>query len=658
MKGGESFGINNTSFGNIIIALNMFKYYIKVEYKDVDDALKNGVYYFTFSLNENNNLVTSFGLTNELIVNGNLDIRNSKTFLDLGIKDSLYNLVLNGLSYKEVSKSRRDQDSDIDFEIESGIPSTLQIELAQNEIPKYILTLNPAAPKEKFTGTSNTIGNVTGPGQDMDSLIQTQKQLLTQYNQDKSDVNKDNLIANEKLLFLSINSSINSLDEQTLEELYKLLVDSKNFILEDELIQSYNGVLTIVSKKIPKEDKDRLTPKPKPKPKPRPAPEPKADTKSVDSLTDKEVLLVDKLTPELKDKLVKMLNEKVNTENNATITSLIKRSYGELLEYLKGKQYINDTNDISPLAKIFLLFWRKFIININKEGKLNSDFLGDYLNLDNIFESINSVLKKHPEIDSPQKIESKWPDIFQEINEEFKVRNEQTPPVNTKVGGGVANSKVILVNNNNNDLNVSEFAEPIIYLTSKTPDKIVSFSQINSKGGKIPVFGYLTVGKQLMLKMLELQTNQKVSFKQEDSKLQKFKNLASANPMLVTGVATYIFNAIVNFGIERLGMDFYSVKEMVKSVCTSLFGPVAGFILATSVTWFLPDPKRPEKPAEKEFWTAAKENANNIREMFPTPNSTSRPPNGGGKKKSRKNIKTKRSKKRGSRKVRRSHRRN
>ena len=257
MKGGESYGINNTSFGNIIIALNMFKYYIKVDYKDDTDSSKNGVYYFIFNLNENNNLVTSFGLTNEILVNGNLDIRNSKTFLDLSIKNDLYNLILNGLAYKQDSERRREQD--IVFEIENGVTSTLQIELGKNEIPKYTLTLNPAAPEEKFTGTANTIGKPKSKSANpktIDELIKDQTDLLAEYKKDPSPINKGLLITNEEELFLSINSSIDSLDEQMLEELYKLLIDSNNFILEDENINSsYNGVLFIVSKKYPRKPK-------------------------------------------------------------------------------------------------------------------------------------------------------------------------------------------------------------------------------------------------------------------------------------------------------------------------------------------------------------------------------------------------------------------
>jgi hypothetical protein len=241
------------------------------------------------------------------------------------------------------------------------------------------------------------------------------------------------------------------------------------------------------------------------------------------------------------------------------------------------------------------------------------------------------------------------------MGEEFVVKSKG----DNKVGGGIANAQVILVNNSS-DLNVSEFAEPIIYLTSKNPKKIVNFSKIGDKEGKIPVFGYLTVGKQLMLELLELQTNQKVSFQPEDSKTQKFKKLAMANPALVIGVATYLFNAIVNIGIDKLGFDFYTVKEMVTHVCTTLFGSVGGNILATTTTWFLPDPKTRSSDvgmsaAVKSFWETAVEYG---KQITGTGSSAKGPVSGpsGGKKKSRKNIK-KLNKKRGSRKVRRSHRR-
>ena len=47
MKGGESFGINNMSFGNIIIALNNYKFYIKLQYtnSDQEETPKSGIYY-------------------------------------------------------------------------------------------------------------------------------------------------------------------------------------------------------------------------------------------------------------------------------------------------------------------------------------------------------------------------------------------------------------------------------------------------------------------------------------------------------------------------------------------------------------------------------------------------------------------------------------
>jgi hypothetical protein len=669
MKGGESFGINNTSFGNIIIALNMFKYYIKVDYVEDKDSPKNGVYYFIFNLNEGeeeedkkkdkkeekkkkkkNNLVTSFGLTNEILVNGNLDIRNSKTFLDLSIKNDLYNLLLNGLAYKQDSERRTELD--IVFEIKSGIPSTLQIELAKNEIPKYSLTLNP----EKYPGTANKIGKPKSKSENpktIDELIKDQPYLLAEYKKVPSTINKDLLITNEEELFLSINSSIDSLDVQMLEELYKLLIDSNNFILEDENINSsYNGVLFIVSQKIPKETKTRL----KPAIQPKPIPQPEADTKLVEN-SNKKFLLADKLTPFLKNQLVQILDKKVNPEKIGSGGRMIKSSYDGLFEYLKNKGYIEDDNTISSFGKYVLLFWRKFVIKFIKDG--NKDYLVEYEKLVNIWDSIDEVLKKHPEIDSIEKIESNWQTLFQEMDEQFAERSEP----DNKVGGATENAQVLLVNNSE-ELNVSEFAEPIIYLTSKSPDKIVAFSKIDSKDGKIPVFGYLTVGKQLMLKLLELQTNQRVSFKPEDSKTQKFKNFAVRNPALIIGVATYLFNGFVNYGIDKLGLDFYTVKEMITHVCTTLFGPTAGFILSTTSTWFLPDPKTRASDVGvskvvKDFWSSAMDYASQMKFPGSSSGATPMPPDppAGGKKKSRKNIKIKRTKKRGSRKVRRSHRR-
>ena len=552
--------------------------------------------------------------------------------------------------------------------------------MAKNEIPKYILTLNPEDPSEKFTGTANKIGNVTGPSQDMDSLIQTHKQLLTQYKQDKTNINKDNLIANEKLLFLSINSSINSLDVPKLEELYKLLIDSTNFILEDENTNSaYNGALFIVSKKIPNETKNRLTPKTIPKQKVNTTAQPALttipqqevntapildikqivnDTKSVKDL-NKEILLSNKITEEVRDKLVLMINEKVNKENNKEVSDFILNAYNALFTELKTREYIKEDGTITDMGKFVLLFWRKILIALIQIAPLN--VINNLAILEIVWNSIIEVLSRNS-IDSLEEIESNWKKLFQEIKEVFdaKIQEAVAPKIqgDNMVGGGVANAEVILVNNSS-DLNVSEFAEPIIYLTSKNPKKIVNFSKIGDKEGKIPVFGYLTVGKQLMLELLDLQTNQRVSFQPEDTKTQQFKKLAMANPALVIGVATYLFNAIVNLGIDKLGFDFYTVKEMVTHVCTSLFGSVAGNILATTTTWFLPDPKTRSSDvgmtaAVKSFWETAVEYG---KQITGTGSSSKGPVSGrgGGKKKSRKNIK-KLNKKRGSRKVRKSHR--
>ena len=175
MKGGDSFGMNNATFGNIIIALNMFKYYIKVQYSNDSEKDKNGVYFFIFDLNENN-FVTSYGLTNDILVNGNLDIRNSKSFLDLGINQKKYEALLSGKAYKKIGES------DL-FNEESGIDSTLKINIKENEIPYITLLLGEI----QIPGTPNKLGTNIPANNNIESL----QKLIENHNRSLEDYEKD-----------------------------------------------------------------------------------------------------------------------------------------------------------------------------------------------------------------------------------------------------------------------------------------------------------------------------------------------------------------------------------------------------------------------------------------------------------------------------------
>ena len=133
MKGGESFGINNMSFGNIIIALNNYKFYIKLQYtnSDQEETPKSGIYYFVFDLKKNN-MVTSFGLPDKILVDGNLDTNISKTSLDIGLNNGVLKLYLDGKAYKNTNNT-------ITFNEDDGLNSNLQI-FDSKTGPQYILT--------------------------------------------------------------------------------------------------------------------------------------------------------------------------------------------------------------------------------------------------------------------------------------------------------------------------------------------------------------------------------------------------------------------------------------------------------------------------------------------------------------------------------------
>ena len=109
-----------------------------------------------------------------------------------------------------------------------------------------------------------------------------------------------------------------------------------------------------------------------------------------------------------------------------------------------------------------------------------------------------------------------------------------------------------------------------------------------------------------------------------------------ANPILALTVVGGIANAI---GVAMAQSGLYGIKDIptIKEVIISVFESIFGKGLKSSALWltlstYMSDPDR-------------------TKSWFKKPDQ---PPAGGGKKKSRKNIKTKRTKKRASRKVRRS----
>ena len=595
MKGGESFGINNISLGNIIIALNNYNFYIKLQYTDENDKDKNGVYYFIFDLKDND-IITSYGLTNKILVNGNLDIRNSKTFLDLDLnKSNEYELFLKGKAYKSLD----DSTAQISFNEKDGIPSGLEIALAQNEVPKYILTFG-IQQKQEIPGKAERNLPTACTLDELNTYISDQKSNIQTYNTDKNDLNKDLVLTNQTKLFTCITFLIDSMDTPTITEVYKLLNDTNNLILDDSAsMSSYTGILANLTRKIKTIDKTILTPVKGPiKPISQPPSNQQQPNQSTGQNTtqptqgkkksgedDNKTLLLsniydDKLQSQLTDTLSQTISNKGIAEN----------AYNYLFKTLKTQNYIDEQNNINEMGKVIANAYRRVIIKLVKNGITNLYF-------PNIYSSIIDVLKEK-NITTMEMLDSNWASLLPFIIQANSKINQKK-----MIGGATANCKVILENNEDDIKNISEFGEPIIYINNNKSNIV----GLNSKYNKIPVFGYLTVGKQLMLILLELQTNQRVSFKQQQTKTEKAKAMlyefAVRNPAAAAGIATIFANGITKILIES-GIPYANNLPHVKEVVTYILSGLVGDWVAPVLTGWLPSADRNKSSSSSDSSSA------------------------------------------------------
>jgi len=571
MKGGESFGINNISFGNIIIALNNYKFYIKLQYTDESDEDKNGVYYFIFDLKDND-IITSYGFTNKILVNGNLDIRNSKTFLDLDLnKSKEYELFLKGKAYKSLDNST----AEISFNEKDGIPSGLEIALAQNEVPKYILTFG-IQQKQEIPGKGERNLPKECTLDDLKTYIKDQKSSIEEYNKVKNDTNEKSVVENQPKLFTCITFLIDSMDTPTITEVYNLLNDTNNLILDDTNRSSYTGILSNLTRKIKSIDKTILTPVKAPLQQSnqqigQPTNQQKQIQKQVKKKVDevnKDLLLSDNYTPKIKEKLVETLNNIISNKD------VSQKAYNYLFGKLIQGNYMDSQNKINEMGKVIANAYRRTIINLVKNKKMSLQFNSATgqkpLNFSTTYSSIIKVLEAQ-NIKTIDELDSNWNTLLPSIVESI---------LSIKKGGATENCKVILENNEDDIKNISEFGEPIIYIDNNKSNIV----GLNSKYNKIPVFGYLTVGKQLMLILLELQTNQRVSFKQPQTTTEKVKAMltefAIRNPAAAAGLATILANGVTKILIES-GIPVPHVKDLVTKILSFLVGDwAAPYLLA------------------------------------------------------------------------------
>ena len=591
MKGGNSFNINSVSFGNIVLALNNYKFYIKLNYKDSTDIDntngKNGIYYFIFDL-KNNQMISSYGLTNKIIVNGNLDIRNSKTFLDMNLNsENQYELILNGKAYKSISDTTNNTD-EIEFDENDGIQSTLQMFLSENEIPNYILSLGlkPDQLPKELPGN----GVVLKPGDcdttKLNELMTEQTTYIGIYNssEDKSNITQV-IESNQNDLFTCISSLMDSMDDDTIINVYNFLVDKNNFVNLDTISGKYVGITSAISRLI--KSKKLQIPK-------NTQVAPEAPTEKVTAAAPqsqdipqqtKTLLLTTIYDEDLKQKLINSLGTKL--KNNG----IAQNAYDVLFTNLKNDNYI-DSNDntINEIGKIISVAYRKLIIQLYNGGTtLDNVSFRDLYQITNTYLSDNNIK-------DVKTLEDSWSNISQNILLQFN-KLHKSPMEKKQEGGGLTSNAIPIIENNSDDYtDIQQFSEPIIYLNKKQKDNVKSINTTDTN--KIPVFGYLTIGKQLMIILLEIQTNNRVPFKYEkpSNSYEKAKNMLTGLlkrfPILGTTFLITVANALTKILIEA-GVPMIHVKTVVTTILTGLIGETTTWALTSWLPGANPSPETP-----------------------------------------------------------------
>ena len=670
MIGGNSFGVNNASLGNIIIALNMYKFYIKLKKND-----DNKIYYFVFDLNNNNDLVNSFGLTDTILTNGNTPLRNSKTFLDLnGAKEKKFIITLKGIVYNSpISSQFSSAGSEIEFIESSGAKGTLKISVAKKEntdanIPIFELIIGEME-EQIFRGESYSTPLLPMSRYNLNSLINQLKEVKNEYDAiDSTNVvlKQATLIrlkTREDELFSSINHlSINEFSDNDLVYLYKYLVGNK------DLREKYATKSSVILEKIKQRDAenknhlllDQL--KGVSVIQPPTIQDPTIQTQltmqqQLDNIKNKVIVklrneILHQIIDQYKyiknvdgtEKLISPSNEgtkKLIKKYNLVTSNNAKNSINQLYEFLKTNNYINlENNALNENGEKISNIFYNFIVylisrNHKSESIISAEELSDILNMINetvltnpsdsvskLFStSLLNYLTKQMHIEEATAIaeaaaateeaetygqEEGLGDMGEEglgPETSMSISGEKNARQFVQFGGGDINQNaIIILENNTTNLDISEFAEPVIYLVKDTSN-LENVRTMGSDNPNIPVFGYLTVGKPLLLKLLEIQTNQRVSFAPEDSKYKKAINtilgFMQANPILTGGIVTSMLNEL-SIKIKTSELPYAEnmpiLKDALKTIITHIIGPNA----AGWAVWLLSDAPKPVAEATLE----------------------------------------------------------
>ena len=494
--------INTFNYANSLIFLNTYSFYIKcIEGKNT--------HYFIFSLKENG-FVNNYGLNNKLLINSNNSERKSKTYVDIYLEDN-NKTIFEGHSYSILNDTKGV--GDIFLDSSDKKPAKFIIELNEYEIPFYTLEIDSES-SEYFSH----IGQDNGPsghaklpdGSDYeckfnDALVdlfklREEKQALNSLQGIKDTVKTPEntehlfyLLQAQKKIFDCLYKNIKDLKgipENDLNEVRKtidFMKDTNNFILDNkeyntesndkfrsEIITA-NYLYNNISRTLEKIIKNVLPP----------SVQPTSVVDNPDTVPPvvEEVSLTPPAQKEVSSPPSNELESKLqNLEND------VKTKY----DSLKDSGFVSSDLLLQLLnaENIFLDFFVLNKKNINSEyrKKIKTEIVNpEFMILKSSDKRLESM--------KVSSLESKIDALFQEIQ-----RHLGKIPGILKKGGGKSIIPVNVELSKENDLDFNSFLEKTIYIK---PDKRLMYTSV-SGSNKIPIVGYFTIGKNLLLKMIKI----------------------------------------------------------------------------------------------------------------------------------------------------------
>lgn len=128
---------------------------------------------------------------------------------------------------------------------------------------------------------------------------------------------------------------------------------------------------------------------------------------------------------------------------------------------------------------------------------------------------------------------------------------------------------------------LSKLQEPIIYIEEEVNKTILRGAREVKDKKSMPVFGYLTIGKELILKLNELQTNQNHSFTLGKGTNEKIVYWITTNPAIAGALFTILANSVTKFLVEKgLAPEAIHIRNVLKQL-------LSYFIGSSAASWLL-----------------------------------------------------------------------